>query len=200
MPHDRPRWLSSTTAPLYESQLADLPVRLTTSFLSGTIMRMDIIFRAAAVIFVGLMVAARGEDDPRVVAVLAADDTRIAAMTAADPVALAPLLSPDLRYSHSNGAVDTKASLLELIGGKATRYISYRPVERGVRFASPEIALEHGRAELVLEKDGKQTEATFLFLAVWRFEDGAWRFLEWQSARPPSPLAPASDRHGPAGR
>jgi hypothetical protein len=163
-------------------------------------MFMDIIRYAAAIICVGFMVAARGEDDPRVVAVLAADDTRIAAMTAADPVALAPLLSPELRYSHSNGVVDTKASLLELIGGKATRYVSYRPVERGVRFASPEIALEHGRAELVLEKDGKQTEATFLFLAVWRLEDGDWRFLEWQSARPPSPSAPASDRHGPAGR
>jgi hypothetical protein len=107
-------------------------------------------------------------------------------MKAADPEALAPLLSSELRYSHSNGAVDTKSSLLELIGGKATRYISYRLVERGVRFAAPEIALEHGRAELVLEKDGKQTEATFLFLAVWRLEDGSWRFLEWQSARPPS--------------
>lgn len=121
-------------------------------------------------------------------------------MTAADPVALAPLLSPDLRYSHSNGAVDTKASLLEIIGGKATRYISYRLVERGVRFASPEIALEHGRAELVPEKYGKRTEAPFLFLAVWRLEGGAWRFLEWQSARPPSGSSPPNDQQGPAGR
>ena len=150
----------------------------------------------AAIICVGAMLTAHAADDPRVAAVLAADDARIAAMTAADPAALGPLLSPELRYSHSNGAVDTKASLLELIGGKATRYISYRPVERGVRFASREIALEHGRAEVVLEKDGKQTEATFLFLAVWRFEDGGWRFLEWQSARPPSPSAPASDQPG----
>jgi hypothetical protein len=96
------------------------------------------------------------------------------------------LLSADLRYSHSSGAVDTKDSLLELIGGKATRYVAYRPVARGVRFASPEIALEHGRAEVVLEKDGTRTEATLLFLAVWRLEDGSWRFLEWQSARPPA--------------
>ena len=139
----------------------------------------------AAILLFGLSVAAHAEDDPRIAAVLRADDARIAAMTAADSVALAPLLSPDLRYSHSNGAVDTKESLLELIRGKATRYVSYRPVERGVRLASPDIALEHGRAELVLEKDGKQTEATFLFLAVWRLEDGAWRFLQWQSARPP---------------
>jgi hypothetical protein len=125
-------------------------------------------------------------DDARVAAILAADDARIAAMTAADPEALAPLLSADLRYSHSSGAVDTKDSLLELIGGTATRYVAYRPVTRGVRFASPEIALEHGRAEVVLEKDGTRTEASLLFLAVWRLEDGSWRFLEWQSARPPA--------------
>lgn len=161
---------------------------------------MGIIRSSAAIICIGVMFAAYGEDDPRVAAVLAADDARIAAMTAADPAALAPLLSPDLRYSHSNGSVDTKESLLELIGGKATRYVTYRPAERGVRFASPEIALEHGRAELVLEKDGTQTEATFLFLAVWRFEDGAWRFLAWQSARPPSPSSPPNDQQGAAGR
>jgi hypothetical protein len=128
--------------------------------------------------------------DPRVAAVLAADDARIAAMTAADPTALGPLLSDDLRYSHSNGSVDTKASLLELIGGRATRYVAYHPMDRGFSFPSPEIALEHGRAELVLEKDGQPLEATFLFLAVWRLEDGQWRFLQWQSARPPAVIPP----------
>lgn len=133
--------------------------------------------------------AARGGDEARVAAVLAADDARIAAMTAADPTALAALLSPDLRYSHSNGAVDTKDSLLALIGGKATRYVSYRPVDRGVSFASPEIAVEHGRAEVVLEKEGTQTQAIFLFLAVWRLEQGSWKFLHWQSARLPPPAS-----------
>jgi len=141
---------------------------------------------AAAALWLAATIGTRAADDPRVGAVLAADDARIAAMTAADPEALAPLLSADLRYSHSSGTVDTKDSLLELIGVKATRYVAYRPVERGVRFASPEIALEHGRAEVVLEKDGTRTEATLLFLAVWRLEDGSWRFLEWQSARPPA--------------
>jgi len=141
---------------------------------------------AAAGLWLAAMFVAAGQDDAHVAAVLAADDARIAAMTAADPSALAPLLSPDLRYSHSNGTVDTKASFLELVGGKATRYVAYRPVERGVRLASPEIALEHGRAEVVLEKNGVRTEVTFLFLAVWRLEDGSWRFLEWQSARPPA--------------
>ena len=141
---------------------------------------------AVAVFWLGPGVSTPAADDPRTVAVLAADDARIAAMVAADPKALEPLLSPDLRYSHSNGEVDTKQSFLELIGGKATRYVAYRTVERGVRFASPEIALAHGRAELVIDKAGARSEISVLFLAVWRLEGGTWRFLEWQSARPPA--------------
>ena len=142
--------------------------------------------RATAALWLVAVISAQGQDDARVAAIIAADDARITAMTAADPAALAPLLSADLRYSHSNGTVDTKDSLLALIGGKATRYVAYRPVERGVRFAAPDIALEHGRAEVVLEKNGTRPEATVLFLAVWRLEEGSWRFLEWQSARPPA--------------
>lgn len=141
---------------------------------------------AVAAFWLGPVVGTPAADDPRTAAVLAADDARIAAMTAADPKALAPLLSPDLRYSHSNGEVDTKESFLQLVGGKTTRYVAYRTVERGVRFASPEIALEHGRAEIVLDKAGTRTEISVLFLAVWRLEEGSWRFLEWQSARPPA--------------
>ncbi len=138
----------------------------------------------AATMWLGAAIAAESVSDPRAASVLAADDARIDAMTKADPAALAPLLSPDLRYSHSDGSVDSKDSFLRLIGGKATRYVAYEPVERGVRFASPEIALVHGRADVVLEKKGTKIETTFVFLAVWRLEEGRWRFLEWQSSRP----------------
>lgn len=129
--------------------------------------------------------------DPRIAEVLAADDARIAAMTAGDRQALAPLLSADLRYSHSNGTVDTRESLLQLIAGDVTRYVGYRPVDRGVSFPSDTIAVEHGRAELTIEKEGDRFEAVFLFLAVWRLEEGSWRFLQWQSARLPAVDPPA---------
>jgi len=137
-----------------------------------------------ATMWLGGAVAAEPVTDVRVESVLAADDARVAAMTAADPAALAPLLSHDLRYSHSDGSVDTRDSFLKLIGEKSTRYVAYTPVERGVRFASPEIALVHGRADVVLERNKKRIETTLVFLAAWRLEEGRWRFLEWQSSRP----------------
>ena len=61
--------------------------------------------------------------EERWAALEAADDRRIAALVAADTAQLAPLLSADLRYVHSNGMVDDKASFLDLVGSGRTEEI-----------------------------------------------------------------------------
>ena len=122
-------------------------------------------------------------EDSRTKEVLAVDDARIAAMVSADSRLLEPLLSEDLQYSHSTGAVDTKKTFLSLINKKETRYVTYQPLERTVAFASPEIAFVNGRAEIGVQHDGQSLEKTFVFLSVWRLEDDAWRFLRWQSSQ-----------------
>lgn len=127
--------------------------------------------------------------DERPAAVEAADDMRIAALVAADTARLAPLLSAELRYVHSNGTVDDKASFLDLVGSGRTRYVAYEPVGRTVSFAAPRIALETGTARLRVENAEGTRDLVLAFLAVWRWERGAWRFLAWQSAR----LPPAGD-------
>jgi hypothetical protein len=127
--------------------------------------------------------------DERPAAVEAADDVRIAALVAADTSRLAPLLSADLRYVHSNGTFDDKASFLDLVSSGRTRYVAYEPVGRTVSFAAPGIALETGTARLRVENAEGARDLVLAFLAVWRWERGAWRFLAWQSAR----LPPAGD-------
>jgi hypothetical protein len=124
--------------------------------------------------------------DERPAAVEAADDRRIAALVSADTAQLAPLLSADLRYVHSNGTVDDKASFLDLIGSGRTRYVAYDPVGRACSFPGPGMALETGTARLRVENAEGAREMTLAFLAVWRWERGAWRFLAWQSARLPA--------------
>ena len=98
-------------------------------------------------------------EDSRTKEVLAVDDARIAAMVSADSRLLEPLLSEDLQYSHSTGAVDTKKTFLSLINKKETRYVTYQPLERTVAFASPEIAFVNGRAEIGVQHDGQQLKA-----------------------------------------
>lgn len=117
--------------------------------------------------------------------VLAADDARIAAMTEGDTEALREVLDDDLHYAHSNGTVDTKASLIELIASGRTKYLEYEPQPRRVTFPVPGIAVVTGRTDVVVENEKGRNALTLSYLALWREVRGAWRFLAWQSARLP---------------
>ncbi len=95
--------------------------------------------------------------------------------------------SPDLRYAHSNGSVDTRASFVETLSAKRTVYVSMEYKDRQFVVASPGIVLMSGRA-LATIKQGEQNRVLDLnFLSVWREEQGKWRFLAWQSSRAPEP-------------
>lgn len=120
-------------------------------------------------------------------AVAAADDARVAAMQAAYAAKLNEILADDLRYSHSNGVVDTKASLIQLLTSGAAKYVAFDYEERNFTFPAPDVALMSGRARVVVETAKGGMDAVLAFLAVWRKgEDGQWRFLAWQSCRLPA--------------
>lgn len=140
----------------------------------------------AASVCCGGAAIGRPPDDPRVAAVAAADDARIAAMVAADPATLAGLISADLHYAHSNGAVDTKETFLDLFESGRTKYLAYRPTEREFTFPADGIAMVTGRAVVTVENAGGRNELFLSFLSIWRKEADGWRFLAWQSARLPA--------------
>jgi len=126
-------------------------------------------------------------DDPRGAAVLKADDERTAAYTAADKEKLGAILSDDLRYAHSNGGVDTKASMIEALTSGKTKYKSFDYDERNVSFAAPNIALMTGRVKVKVSGAAGDLDLVLGFLAVYREENGKWRFLAWQSCKIPPP-------------
>jgi ketosteroid isomerase-like protein len=134
---------------------------------------------------------ARAADDPRIDALRAADDERVAAIIAADRDRLAEIFSGDLRYAHSTGAVDNKASYIDLIASGRTKYLVYDYEERNFSFPAPDIALMSGRAHIKTTTAGTVSDGILSFLAVWREEKGRWRFLAWQSCKLPPP-APAA--------
>lgn len=120
-------------------------------------------------------------------AITAADDERMAAIKAGDSARLNAILSDDLRYAHSNGAVDNKTAFVDsLVTGK-TVYENFEYKDRTIFPAAPGIALMSGRV-LVKVRVGEQKLSLDLnYLAVWREENGRWRFLSWQSSRNPVP-------------
>ena len=124
-------------------------------------------------------------DHPELARVTAADDARVAAMKAPTRPKLDSVLSPDLHYAHSNGLVDSKSSLIESLLGGSAKYSKYDYQERKFSFAAPGVALMSGRFDVKAVVKGNAAESTIGFLAVWRLEQGEWKFLAWQSCKIP---------------
>lgn len=124
-------------------------------------------------------------------ALTAADAERLAAIKAGDRDRLNAIYSDDLRYAHSSGKIDTKASYVEALVSKAAVYESYDYKERTFTVISPGVVLMTGRLVAKLTQGGKPTDLDLNFLGVWRDENGHWRFLAWQSCKntPPAPAA-----------
>lgn len=122
-------------------------------------------------------------------AVQAADDARVAAMKAPDREKLGAIFSDELRYAHSSGVVDTKTSFIEVLLKGTTQYLAVDYVERKFTFPAPGIALMTGSAKFKIGTEAGNIEPTLAFLAVWRLEEGKWRFLAWQSCKLTPPPA-----------
>ena len=145
--------------------------------------------------FLALMAGSlRAADDPQLAALRAADDERVAVTVAPDRARLTAIFSDDLRYAHSTGGVDTKASYMDALLSGRTRYLKYEYEEKTFTFPAPGIALMTGRTRVkTANAAGTLSESVLGFLAVWRLEKGQWRFLAWQSCKlPPPATAPAA--------
>lgn len=121
--------------------------------------------------------------DTRLDALQAADDARVAAVKAADSSALGNVLSDELHYGHSSGPVDTKASFIDSLVSGRVNYVAYDHEERNFTFPAPGIALMSGRARVKVVTATGGMDSLVGYLAVWREENGKWRFLAWQSCR-----------------
>ena len=125
-------------------------------------------------------------EHPELARVTAADDARVAAMLAPAREKLDAVLSSELRYAHSNGQVDTKAALIASLTDGSAKYSKYAYQERTFTFPAPGIALMAGRFDVKAVVKGNAAESTISFLAVWRLEQGEWKFLAWQSCKVPA--------------
>lgn len=130
-------------------------------------------------------------DDSHLAAMKAADEKRVAAMKTPDRERLNAIFSDELRYAHSTGTLDTKASFIDVLVAGKTKYVDYVYEERNFTFPAPGIALMTGRARVKVSTATGEAENRLSFLSVWREEKGQWRFLAWQSCKiPPPPQTP----------
>ena len=132
-----------------------------------------------------VVVQAFAEENPKLAAVQAADKARVAAMQSPDREKLSAIFSDELRYAHSNGIVDTKTSFIDILTAGKTKYVGYNYEEQNFTFPAPGIALMTGRAHVKALTATGEMDSVLGFLAVWREENGQWRFLAWQSCKLP---------------
>jgi hypothetical protein len=138
-----------------------------------------------ALAFVSLHAA----EDKAVAAARAADDERLAATKSGVRARLDAIFSDELRYAHSSGHVDTKASYIESLVTHSTVYESFDYLERTFKVAGPGVVTMTGRVVIKATNNGQRADNDLNFLAVWREENGRWRFFAWQSCKNVPPAA-----------
>ena len=142
---------------------------------------------AQRLVFLMIAVSGTAGADP-MQDVLAVDDARTAALIAADRPALDRTLAGELRYVHSNGLTQDRATYLAAAVGGAMQYRVIKPLERQARPLSGTVALLTGSNHVEVVLNGKPLQANVLYTAVYVQEGGAWKMTAWQST--PAPAQP----------
>lgn len=122
-------------------------------------------------------------EDSSTASAIANEHRRCGAFVAGDMDAIAALLDDELRYTHSNGSVDTKASLLSLLASGAVRYEAISPkVEHVVLIGDDGVVLSGVlTTHAVLGEQVK--ELVGRYTAVWRAgSDSVWRLVALQGS------------------
>jgi len=112
---------------------------------------------------------------------LSADTARAAAMVDADPKRLDAALDDALTYAHSNGRVDSKASLVDAL---ASGRVDYRAIESGGPTARvfDDTGIVTGRVQIDVTAVGRMLHLRSVYTAVYRRHAGHWRLVAYHSS------------------
>ena len=116
--------------------------------------------------------------------ILALEQRRFKAMCAGDADALDELLHRDLKYTHSSGAVDSKASYTRGVREKLWDYRSIKSSDETVSIYGG-AALVHCRLRIDLERQGVPKTIDSVALTVWIEDAGRWQVLAVHSTPAP---------------
>jgi Domain of unknown function (DUF4440) len=115
---------------------------------------------------------------------------RFAAMVQGDTQLVGRMLGEDLTYTHSSGAVDSKASFLAALSTGKLRYLALTPSAVEARIYANAAAVVTGRIEMRVAQDGKEAAFPARFTSVYFHRHGSWVLVAWQSTRLPQPAQP----------
>ncbi len=116
---------------------------------------------------------------------LAAEQAREAALLAADTNALGKLLADDLRYTHSDGKLETKTTHIGAFA-EGLRYARFTTSNVVGHVITPEVVVLTGILDQRKGVGEKGKDSRLMFHAVWRKKSGAWQLASLQTAALPA--------------
>ena len=120
-------------------------------------------------------------------AAMEADKLRREAMVSGDIEKLAELLADGLVYTHSNGKVDNKKTLLEAIRSGASDYEKIEPSNMVVRARGGTVIVTGVVAVGVKTPEGSKAFDARFTAVYGRTKDNKWQLNTWQTTRLPEP-------------
>ena len=114
----------------------------------------------------------------------AADAKRIEALVKGDLEALDKIFAKDMIYTHSNGKVDTKESLLAALKEGKTKYLSVGLSDKKHQNYGNTVIIA-GIAEIKVKAGENEVSFKARFTEVWTRQKGEWHFAAWQTTRLP---------------
>ena len=114
-------------------------------------------------------------------AVLDAERERIGAMVTADGAWLERVLHEELVFTHSNGLVDTRASLIANLTDGRVDYRSIEPRNREVRILE-DTAILSAKVRIVVHVDGRRLVLDSAYTAVYIRDGDRWRLAAYHSS------------------
>ena len=116
--------------------------------------------------------------------ILQLEKDRFKAMINKDSLFLNKAFAEDLLYFHTNGAQDSKETLINNIMAGNLNYYSIDLQQADIR-TNNQTAWIHGAARIKLRagRDTSMIELSIRYLDIYKRENGEWKLVAWQSAR-----------------
>ncbi len=119
--------------------------------------------------------------------VMETDRARVRAMVTGNETALERYFTEDLTYAHTNGVLDSKATLIDKIRTGVYKYASIEVDDARVKELPGDAAIVTGTAGLGVRTDaGNLLRIPIRFISVYVRDEDAWKMTAWQSTRLPT--------------
>ena len=136
--------------------------------------RRSLMLPALAIRLLGVVPASAGADEDEIAKKVEAFR---AAQAAGNPDGIAPLLAEELSYSHSSGAIDTKASLLAGVKNANYKWTTLEYKNPTVRVVGPAAIVRFNFVGEQEFTDGKKTPQNLAILMNWQKQGNEWKLL-----------------------